>query len=195
MHDAIVVGSGPGGANAAAALVERGRSVLMLDVGEREMAYDIPPTAFADIRRTHAAQRRFMLGEAFEGIPEQGVKAGAQLTPPRRYVTADVASLLPTRSGSFTAVESLALGGLGAAWGAGVFTFDESELAEWPAEARNALAEHYDAVAARIGISADDDDLAPFFPSTRHRMPVPIADPAAALLLARYTTMRAATAS
>ena len=67
--DAIVVGSGPGGANAAAALVAAGRRVLMLDYGNRDRRYAalIPHRPFSEIRRTDPGQHRYLLGDDIEG--------------------------------------------------------------------------------------------------------------------------------
>lgn len=161
--DAIVVGSGPGGANAAAALVENGRRVLMLDVGDSDATYEplIPPRTFREIRESDPAQHRYFLGDRFEGVPSGTIAVGAQLTPPRIHAIGGVARQV-VRSGSFRAVESHAMGGLGAAWGAGVFAFDAEELRDWPI-APDELRPHYSAVAKRIGICAGDAALDGFY--------------------------------
>jgi choline dehydrogenase-like flavoprotein len=63
----------------------------------------------------------------------------------------------------FSAHGSLAPGGLSNAWGAGVGTFTEHELEEYPLT-RAELLPSYRAVAARIGVSGvSDDDLAGWF--------------------------------
>src|SRR5687767_1546134 len=148
--DVIVVGSGPGGANAAVPLVEAGLDVLLLDVGEEETRYSpiIPAEPFTTIRETDDQQHRYFLGDEFEGIPFGKVGLGAQLTPPRRYVFTSGMSRLPVQSSTFQLTESLALSGLGAAWGAGVFPFSDAELSGWPIS-RSELDPHYRAVAER----------------------------------------------
>jgi choline dehydrogenase-like flavoprotein len=85
MTDVIVVGSGPGGTNAAARLVEARRRVLMLDVGDRDQRYAgrMPAASFLELRRKDPEQHRYSLGEQFEGILFGAVRVGAQLTPPR----------------------------------------------------------------------------------------------------------------
>lgn len=164
IYDAIVVGSGPSGANAAAALVEGGRSVLMLDVGTIDSRYQslIPAKPFREVRETDAEQHRYFLGDEFEGVTMGSVRTGAQLTPPRAYAVAETMLSAPIVSSTFDAAESQALGGLGAAWGAGVFGFDEADFGKWPIT-RDDLLPHYEAVARRIGVAAADDDVTPFF--------------------------------
>jgi choline dehydrogenase-like flavoprotein len=68
VNDVIVVGSGPGGANAAARLVEGGRRVLLLDFGNRDEHYAglVPERPFHEIRREDPAQHRYFLGDEFE---------------------------------------------------------------------------------------------------------------------------------
>lgn len=192
MHEAIVVGSGPAGVNAAAALVERGREVLMLDVGDTDPRYEplVPAAPFREIRERDDAQHRYMLGDDFEGIPLPGVRTGAQVTPPRMYVTGSATRRLAVRSTTFSAAESLALGGLGAGWGAGVFPFDDSELADWPVPPET-LRPHYEVVARRIGMAAAQDDLAPFLPLPRDVLPPLEIDSNAESLLHAYERRRA----
>ena len=60
MIDVIVVGSGPGGANAAVPLVEKGLNVVLLDVGDEDTRYAklIPPESFRSIRENDTGQLR-----------------------------------------------------------------------------------------------------------------------------------------
>ncbi|OFZ81494.1 MAG: hypothetical protein A2583_00020 [Bdellovibrionales bacterium RIFOXYD1_FULL_53_11] len=161
MNDFIVVGSGPCGAQAAQTLVELGGRVLMLDAGitpKHDYASITPDEQFLDIRRTCDGQHRFFLGENFEGISLGDTRTGSSLPPPRKYITGRVDELTPSRSANFMQLESLALGGLGAAWGLGSFTMSDNELIHMglcPAEMRKS----YDCVSARIGISADTDNI------------------------------------
>jgi choline dehydrogenase-like flavoprotein len=189
--DVLIVGSGPGGVNAAVPLVDAGCRVTLLDFGNSEDQYAglIPPKPFAELRRTDAGQHRYFLGDQFEGVPHGKTRVGAQLTPPRQYVHKDVAERLPVISESFSAMESLASGGLGNAWGAGVFPFAAGELARIGIPAA-ALAPHYDAVAARIGVSGPRDDLTPFLCDGPAYLPPLEPDSNAAALLHRYAQCR-----
>jgi choline dehydrogenase-like flavoprotein len=189
--DVVVVGSGPGGVNAAARLVEAGRSVVMVDYGNRDARYAgmIPHKPFSEIRRTEPEQHRFFLGDRFEGIPFGGVRVGAQLTPPRMHILADAAERIPVDADGFAVSMSLARGGLGAGWSAGVFPFADEELVAMGLSVAD-LQPHYDAVAERIGVAGELDDLAPFFPASPTMMPGLEIDTNAEVVLARYRRRR-----
>lgn len=192
MTDVVVVGSGPGGANAAAALVAAGRRVLMLDVGRTDRRYAplVPPVPFPELRRSDRQQHRYFLGDEFEGVPFGPVKVGAQLTPPRQYIGTSDDPRLPVDSDGFAVVQSLARGGLGAGWGAGVFPFDDVELRDTGLGLAD-LAPHYDRVVDRIGVSGPVDDLAAFFPPSPGLLPPLALDANATGLLAAYARRRA----
>ncbi len=192
MTDVVVVGSGPGGVNAAAALLERRCRVVLLDYGNRDTRYAplIPNEPFPQLRRRDAQQHRYLLGDRFEGIPFGPVRVGAQLTPPRMHILADSAERLPVDATDFTVSMSLAQGGLGAGWSAGVFPFTEDELRDTSLSLEDMLP-HYDAVAERIGVAGESDDLEPFFPKSPSMMPPLDVDTNAETVFARYERQRA----
>ena len=191
MTDVIVVGSGPAGVNAAARLVESGCRVLMLDFGNRDEIYAglVPARPFLDLRRQDPKQHRYFLGERFEGVPLGGIRVGAQLTPPRAYALADADERQPVDSPGFATSMSLARGGLGVAWGAGVFPFADDELRSMGLDLAT-LQPHYDAVVARIGVAGAQDDLLRFYPPSPGIMPALEPDTAGALLLESYRRRR-----
>jgi choline dehydrogenase-like flavoprotein len=193
MIDVIVVGSGPGGTNAAARLVESGCRVLMLDFGNRDDRYGrlMPNRPFLALRHDDPEQHRYFLGERFEGIPSGAVRVGAQLTPPRAYALADAAERLPVDARDFAASMSLARGGLGVAWGAGVFPFSDDELRGMGLDLET-LQPHYDAVVERIGVAGAHDDLLRFYPPSPAMMPALDADTTGTVVLEGYERRRAA---
>jgi choline dehydrogenase-like flavoprotein len=190
--DHVVVGSGPSGAMAAQTLVEGGRRVLMLDVGHRDpRAYAdlVPDLAFTDARRSDPDQHRYFLGDEFEGIPLRQLRAGSTITAPRRYVTDLVADLAPA-FGDLQQVESLAYGGLGAAWGLLCFAYSDAELAAAGLDP-GAMSAAYVRVAERIGLSGEADDVAPLTHGPiRPTDPALDLDDAAAATLGAYRARR-----
>lgn len=190
--DAIVVGSGPSGVHAAWPLVEAGLKVTMLDAGVRDDTYAplIPSEPFARIRRTDELQHRYFLGDRFEGIPLGKLGAGPQLTPPRQFVFRETASLTPSRARGFEAMESLAAGGLGGAWGAVAFPWLDSELHQ-SGLAAGPLRRHYENVARRIGVSGQaSDDLSALRGPLSTLQPALDADSHAEQILACYEEKR-----
>ncbi|HEY1237502.1 MAG TPA: GMC oxidoreductase, partial [Solirubrobacterales bacterium] len=136
--------------------------VRMLDFGNRDTEYEdlVPAAPFSEIRRTDGDQHRYFLGDRFEGVSFGETDSGAQLTPPRTFVERDTDTLAPVDSDTFHPLQSLAQGGLAAAWGAGCPPFIDRDL-EGFAISQADLAPHYEAVAARIGVSGRTDDLTP----------------------------------
>lgn len=168
--DIIVVGSGPSGVHAAKSAVESGASIAMVDVGHTDEHYAplIPDKPFSEIRRSDPDQRRYFLGDDLEGLGGSGHSTGAQLTPPRMFITKDVEKFLPLTSETFSPMQSLALGGLAAGWGAGSAAYEDFELRRsgLPVEE---IRRYYGEVAKDIGISgATDDDISPHIADFPH---------------------------
>lgn len=193
MVDVLIVGSGASAVHAAWPLVAAGLRVRMLDFGNCDTTYGplVPDSSFGEIRHSDSAQHRYFLGDEFEGIDFGHTGAGAQLTPPRQYVARDTSALTPVDSDQFFPIESLALGGLSGAWGAGCPPFRDVDLAGTPLS-REALDPHYEAVARRIGISGASDDLMPFFGGLEAMQPPAAIDGNAATILNSYQRKREA---
>jgi len=161
--DLIIVGSGPSSAQAAKAAVGHGLSVTMVDVGheDTEFARSVPDRPFDELRRTDPDQRRYFLGDSDPEEQHGSKKVGSQLTPPRQFIKRGVDQHLPFESSTFFPLQTLALGGLGAGWGAGTLTFESFELKEAGLSSEE-LEPYYREVAEDIGISGSTDaDTAP----------------------------------
>ncbi len=105
------------------------------------------------------------------------------------FVTEKTDALSPVFSDGFSAVQSLAYGGLANAWGAGTFEFTAEDLAPFPfglAELRG----HYQELVKEIGISGTSDDLASHFGSTEGLQPPHPLDRLSSRLLAGYERRR-----
>jgi choline dehydrogenase-like flavoprotein len=193
VDDVIVVGSGASAVNAAVPLVEAGRAVTMLDVGNRDDTYAprMPEGSLSELRRNDYDQHRYLLGENFEGVELEKLGNTPQLTPPRSYVAKDANRLVPLLSSSFFPLQSLAEGGLGGAWGAGSPPFVDADFEGFPIGYAD-LAPHYEAVAARIGINGSrDDDLAPFLGPLEAMQPAAKIDDNGRTIYERYEKQRA----
>ena len=157
--DVIVIGSGPSGVHAADKCAELGKSVQILDVGYDDARTRglIPPGDFLALRRSDPNQSHYFLGNHSNADDLANVRVGAQLTPPREFITHNVINLAPISSSSFSPMQSLALGGLGAGWGAGAYSYNDQELGKIGLPTVD-MARYYDEVAAEIGIAAAADD-------------------------------------
>lgn len=155
--DVIIVGSGPAGAMAAWGL--RGLGVRILDVGHTPGAAPRLHDNLYRIRTQRDLTPEF-IGARFEGLRNlRGRPISAKLKAPGMdFVTRDWQTLTGLASESFQPVISLAYGGFGNAWGAGVYRFTARDLEGFPLRPEE-LAPHYDAVGQHIGISGIADDL------------------------------------
>ncbi len=163
----IIVGGGASAAAAALQLAGMGIRPLMLDVGVQPGEQDRGSTATC----TSGAQRHdsfdLHIGSDFSGVSDvvTGETGIAKLNAPNsRYVTERAAELSPLDAEHFQAMQSFALGGLGNAWGAGLYRFVDADLAGFPIRAAD-LDPYADVLTREIGISGAGDDLAPYFGS------------------------------
>ncbi len=173
MHDVILVGSGASGVAAALELSGRGIRPLILDVGHRKHER-IPRVEenLYDHRRRHDTFP-LLVGEGLEGLSNvltDRVLPVKLTTPNMEYMTRDTQRLAPVEETDFSLVQSLSAGGLGNAWGAGLYRFVDQDLEGFPITAAD-LEPFFDALTGEIGIGGEEDDLAPFFGSTEGLLP------------------------
>ena len=191
--DFIVVGSGMAGVHAAQTLVEAGARVLMLDGGVAPGAGIEPPAgqSFVSLREHDHEQHRYFLGDGLEAVATPAGRPGSQLTPTRRFVVDHVDRWLRFRSDTFAPMESLAVGGLGNAWGVGCYHFSDRDLEDAGLPATEIRA-GYQIIADRIGVQGEDDDTRAFCAGPVARLqPVMPMDDAASALYSRYRARRA----
>lgn len=188
----IVVGSGPSGASAAMGLLARGRSVVMVDVGEQ-----LEPELEA--RRATLAS---LSPDEWDATLVRQYKAPQLLQQTediRRYgsdfLLRDPDSGPAPRPPWLGLRRSFALGGLSNGWGAAVLPYRNEDLAGWPIGVDD-LAPHYRAVADFMPIAGRRDDLEALFPALDMSRSRPLAASAQAeTLLLRIGRQREALAA
>jgi len=154
--DVLVVGSGPAGVQALSGFVGKRLRVGLIDPGKVETRYGnlIPDQNFIEIRQTCRHQQRFFLGDEEEALEARGARLAAHLTPPRQYLFEGTEQHLPFRSRTLSHFQTLAQGGLGGGWGAGVCTFSPGEMKEAGIDA-TFMPRLYSQVADSIGVSLE----------------------------------------
>lgn len=157
-----MIGSGPAGLAAAQALVDAGRSVVILDAGE-----EIEPgqmevfdtLASSEPARWSPALVRRARGSFPVGVRHVPLKpAYGSLFP---YANDDPD--LPISCRNAETLPSLARGGLSNSWGASVLPYRQRDIEDWPISL-DELEPHYRAVLRFMPIVAEHDELAQTLP-------------------------------
>ena len=158
----IIAGSGPSAVSAAYALLRKGLSVTMLDIGyrlepERQELVDRlasagppdwDPSSLVDLRRETSAN--------VKGLPTKLVYGSDYpYRIPEHLVRYEL-------RGAKLAI-SHALGGLSNTWGANVLPFLDEDLEDWPIGTAD-LALYYRTVFSFVDLAAHDDGLSRRFP-------------------------------
>jgi choline dehydrogenase-like flavoprotein len=160
-----VIGSGPAGVACAAALVQRGGRVRIVDAGisiepTRAQAVALlqhsPPGSWTD---SQIAQLKTGTRASAKGIP-------LKLAYGSDFPYRDCDRHLRVTYQGVSVRPSLARGGLSNTWGAAMMPYREGDIADWPI-GLSELARHYSAAAELTGLSAKRDDLEQLFPLYR----------------------------
>jgi hypothetical protein len=160
----IIVGAGAAAAAAALQLSRMGIVPRVLDVGRTA-----GPGARAEGNLYEWRERNdsfnLHIGRDFSGARDvlTGESGVAKLNAPNsRYVVNDADRLSPVDATHFDPIQSFAFGGLGNAWGAGLYRFVDADLAGFPITAAD-LDPYADFLTREIGIGGAGDDLSPYF--------------------------------
>lgn len=157
-----VIGSGPAGVAAAAALLEQGLAVTMLDAGgELE-----PHVQSAVARLAQRAPEDWSVADrdALKGPLRYNAEgAPLKLAFGSDYVYRDVEALQPVATSGVDAYRSLSTGGLSVLWGAAILPYSEADFEGWPLTLTD-MARYYVAALEMTGLAAEHDALARIYP-------------------------------
>ena len=177
----FVIGSGPVGVAAAQALLARGASVTMLDVGVA-----LEPARERQLTQLASQPSRVWSndGGVFlrEGMESKASGIPLKLTYGSDYPYRHVAGATQVEFTGAKASASNALGGLSSVWGSSVMPYRQRDMAGWPVSAAD-LAPSYKAIFGFMPLSARADDLAGDFPVyAKTPKPLPMSRQAAQML-------------
>jgi choline dehydrogenase-like flavoprotein len=167
MQKIIVVGSGASGVHFALTALERGHHVTLIDAGQARPPVSNLGDSFSDLKEKLADPVHYFLGETFETVVYPGSRreyyTKPYAFPPSKNDVFALPADFDVAAQGFEPLFSFAQGGLAEAWTGGVYPFNDAELEAFPLSYAE-LEPWYSRVAERIGICAQDDDLARFFP-------------------------------
>ena len=157
-----VVGSGPAGISCVQALIAAGKEVTILDSGlqlEDERSQAINNLAATDASDWTPAATAFL---------REGISSGASGIPLKLAYGSDfpyrqVAGATAIQCEGSETKPSYACGGFSTVWGAAVMPYWQQDIEEWPISIKD-LEPGYRAVLEWMPLSAQNDDLAKFFP-------------------------------
>jgi len=188
MYDVVIVGSGAAGVAAALSFSKNGIVPALIDVGIKPLSSPSINENFYDYCESHDCTS-LIIGSNFEGLSNLrrgGVPIPAKLTSPKiSFVTDRASELAPVVENNYNLIQSFARGGLGNAWGAGLYRYTDQDLEGFPIKEKD-LAPWYECLSKEIGISGENDDLTPFFGRDDHLQPALRLSINASLLLKKY---------
>lgn len=189
-YDVVIVGTGPAGVSAAWPLIQSGMKVLLIDASVEERS--APPVGeYFDLRRRDEQQAGWMIGSDIGAWLAQSASSPKLRVPTLRSVFDGFLEANRIETSNFTAVGSLAAGGLSNAWGCGVARYGPAELQDFPVGPAE-LDESFASISRRIGLSGRSDDaLTDYFGVDEWAEPGPTLDDHAKYMLRRFGDGRA----
>lgn len=189
METIVVVGSGASGAHFALTALRKGRRVLMLDVGHTGQEAVRPADTLNELKRNLPDPVDYFLGPRYQSLVLPGSNGEYYAFPPSKQHVFKQRSEFQHRASGFAPIYSFAAGGLAETWTGGCYPFSHRDLKEFPFGYEE-LAPYYAKVAANIGITGANDDLASVFPWHGQLMEPLDLDDHSAMLLDTYKRHR-----
>lgn len=157
-----VIGSGPSGVSAAAALLRKGREVTMLDAG-----LELEPDREALLRRMAQQDAAEWEPQAVASIKENMQSGASGILLKYAYGSdfpyRETDLHAPREAKGVGLLPSMAKGGLSNVWGAAVLPYLQEEFDGWPVT-RDEMEPHYRSVLGFMKLTAGRDDLEERFP-------------------------------
>ena len=159
----VIVGSGPAGVSAASALLDRGKSVLMLDSGievEPELEKKINSLLLKPNKNWKDSDTAFLKSN-------EKVKSGQ--IPNKYSYGSNFPYQIPSLGPCFSFESNVGLrpsfarGGLSNVWGASLLPYLDEDILDWPVT-RSDLEPHYQAVSQLFSTCGKHDQLEDLFP-------------------------------
>jgi choline dehydrogenase-like flavoprotein len=190
----VVVGCGASAVHFAQSVLEKGHTVVMVDVGRMRPDPVRPADSFEKLKHSLEDPALYFLGTRFQAVTYPGAPGEYYGFPPHKDYVFEGIDSLPTSATGFAPLGSYAQGGLAETWTGGVYPFNEAELRDFPFSFADLLP-YYGLVAERIGIAGEIDDLARHYPLHENlRSPLEL-DEHSRLLLDTYGRKREELAS
>jgi hypothetical protein len=145
MFDICIIGSGPSAVISAKSFIDKGYKVCLIDSEEDSLQLEVPNKHFFE----HLSPESDFLYPP-DDTSFNAESGGAQLTKARSHLIRNVDKYFTVSSDNFSPFQTLASGGLSAAWGAACFTYSDRDL---KLASLSNLQPHYEEVAKIIGIS------------------------------------------
>ncbi|OGQ45958.1 MAG: hypothetical protein A3I05_05030 [Deltaproteobacteria bacterium RIFCSPLOWO2_02_FULL_44_10] len=163
-----VIGSGPSAVHAALTLLERGKRVRLLDVGEEEKPIPYPEVNFLELKSKLSDPFRFFLGEHAEGVLSPNREEIFSYPPVRNFHVSSHNPYFRVEGKEFVPIVSHNRGGLGVAWGANCLPYDADDMRDFPVSSQE-FASAYERVGKRIAICGErQEEGGSFLPLNRH---------------------------
>jgi choline dehydrogenase-like flavoprotein len=163
MDTIVVVGSGASGVHFALTALRKGRRVLMLDVGHTGREAVRPADSLNELKKNLPDPVDYFLGPRYESLILPGRTGEYYAFPPSKQHVFKHRPEFQHRASGFAPIYSFGAGGLAEAWTGGCYPFNDSDFKDFPFGYQE-VAPYYAKVAANIGITGANDDLASVFP-------------------------------
>lgn len=190
MH--YVIGSGPSGVAGAAALIERGHEVTLLDAGlTLEPEREVRRLRMASVDADEWRQEDVVASRA---PLEKDVDRAIKLHLGSDYPYRPVAGAISIDYGNLGARASFAKGGLSNVWGASLLPFRREDTEDWPVTTTELESAHA-AVLEMLPVAGERDELTEVFPLPVRQLHTPRSGKQIERLMATLTRNRAKLAS